>query len=84
LLTDSKLTLESSSWFIPVKNGYPQIEAKHIRFELHKTPESERTDEQKRVFEEIKNEWSSVVEDVRTRIMSYSGHLFIPDYRNVA
>ena len=58
LLTDNKLTLESSSWFIPVKNGYPQIEAKYIRFELHKTPESERTDEQKAAFEEIKNEWS--------------------------
>ena len=58
LLNDRKLTLESSSWFIPVKNKYPQIEAKYIRFELHKTPESDRMDEQKRVFEEIKNEWS--------------------------
>ena len=58
MLKDSKLTLESSSWFIPVKNKYPQIEAKYIRFELHNTKESERTAEQKQVFEEIKNEIS--------------------------
>ena len=45
-------------WFIPVKNKYPQIEAKYIRFELHNTKELERTAEQKQVFEEIKNELS--------------------------
>ena len=28
--------------------------------------------------------WGSIVEDVRTRILDYKGHLFIPDYREVA
>ncbi len=58
LLKDKKLVLDPGLWFIPVKDGYPKIESKYIRFELDKTPESERTDEQKQVFEEIKNEWS--------------------------
>ena len=58
LLTDNKLTLEPSSWFIPVKNNYPQIETKYIKFELHNTKELERTAEQKQAFEEIKNEIS--------------------------
>ncbi len=28
------------------------------------------------------SELGSVVEDVRTSILNYKGHLFIPDYRN--
>lgn len=58
LLKDRELTIEPSSWFIPIKNKYPQIEAKYIRFELHNTKELERTAKQKEIFEEIKNEIS--------------------------
>ncbi len=58
LLKGRELTIEPSLWFMPVKNGYPQIEAEYLRFELHKTKELDRTDEQKAVFEEINNEWS--------------------------
>ena len=78
LLKGRELTIEPSLWFIPVKDGYPKIEAKYIRFELDKTPESDRTDEQKAAFEEIKNEWSCLVKDVRTKIREHQGPIYIP------
>ncbi len=58
LLKGRELTIEPSLWFIPVKNGYPQIEAEYLRLELDKTKELDRTDEQNEAFEKIICKWS--------------------------
>lgn len=38
IIRDGKLTIEPNEWLVPIKNGYPALEAEYLRLEPHKTP----------------------------------------------
>ncbi len=57
LLKYGKLSLELSRWFLPIKNDYPAVEAKYLRFELYKTEDLARDSVKKDAFENICYLW---------------------------
>ena len=53
LLKDGKLSLELSRWFLPIKNDYPAVEAKYLRFELYKTEDLTADSIKKDAFDNV-------------------------------
>jgi len=44
ILLDSKLNIEESTWFTPIRKEYPEIEAEYLRLEPAKTGQIELED----------------------------------------
>ncbi len=80
-LKNQILHLEHSIGLKPILEKKDSLDDAERKFEL---AESGLNKEKEEAFASILPIWGSIVEDVRTRILNYKGHLFIPDYRDVA
>ena len=78
---EKKLYLEPIFWLEPIIENKEKLDDANARFELAESGLNKGKEE---AFASVLPIWGSVVEDVRTRILNYKGHLFIPDYRDVA
>jgi hypothetical protein len=80
IIKGEKLVIEPNRWLVPIKNGYPALEAEYMRIELDKVPMNTAQSE---ALASIRTRWCGIVDDVRTIIEHTEGEICIPDLATV-
>jgi len=81
IIKEEKLIIEPNDWLIPIKNGYPALEAEYLRLEPTKIGQNKAKTE---ALASVRAHWHCIVDNVRTIIQRQNEYIYIPDLREYA